>query len=77
MKSYTFDEIKEFVRRIENKKLVETKEILLLQDKNGDSVAHWLSIRHSTWITDDLEILSLANRGGRTVEDILIRAGKI
>ena len=53
------------------------KEILLLQDKDGDSVAHWLASWHLTWITDDLEILSLANRWGRTVEDTLVKRGKI
>jgi len=53
------------------------KDILMLQSEVETSVAHELASWHLTWITDDLEILSLANRWGRTVEDTLVKRGKI
>ena len=53
------------------------KEILLLQDNSGYSVMHRLAFWHPTWTTDDPEILSLANNWGKTIEDTLVKRGKI
>ena len=43
MKTYTSFEILEFAYQITNKEIAETKEILMKQNKDGFSVAHWLA----------------------------------
>jgi len=40
------------------------KKILMLQSRNGWSVAYVLAHLHPTWTTSDPEILSLANKNG-------------
>ena len=108
MKKYTFEEIKEFARQIENKEIKETKEVLRRKDEGGWSVAHelafpsdvtnwstgdkeilklkdkgkWsvaheLAYIHPTWSTGDIEVLSLADKYGCTVEDVLVKKGKM
>jgi len=109
MKIYSYSEIRELAYQINNKEIIETKEILMRQnkdgfsvahrlvwdsgytswstndkkilmikDKDGYSVAHGLAHHHSTWITDDPEILSLYAPGWKeTVEDTLIQRGKL
>ena len=37
------EELVEFTHQIENKEIAETKEILMKQNKDGFSVAHWLA----------------------------------
>ena len=108
-KIYTFEEIDKFAHQIENKKFIETKEILMRQtdegytvahklawsanltdwetcdkeilmlqyEKSSYSVAHHLADYHPTWTTSDIEVLSLACFNGETVEDVLIRKGKM
>jgi len=65
----THRELKRFAHQIEDKKLVETKEILLLQDEDGNSVAHWLAINSlfTKWSTKDKEILMLKTNRGYSV----------
>lgn len=55
----------------------EDKEILKLKDYAERSVAYLLAYYHPTWTTDNLEILSLVNKYGETVEDMLEEKGKI
>ena len=55
----------------------ENKEILKLKDENKWSVAHELAYNHPTWSTGDIEVLSLADKYGCTVEDVLVKKGKM
>ena len=50
------------------------KNILLIQDNNGNSVAHWLAFdsNETGWVTDDIEILLLQNDKRSCVLDFLI-----
>ena len=77
MKTYTYDEIVEFARQINNKEIKETREILMRKEEGGYSVAHRLAFWHPTWITGNIEILSLIDIWERTVEDILEEKGKM
>jgi len=73
LKIYTFEEIDEFACQIENKETTETKEILMLQDNSGTSVAHCLG-RNSDktkWKTFDKEILMLQNSDKTSVAHLL------
>jgi len=75
---YWYNEILEFVGQIERKEIRETKEVLMKQTDEHFSVAHWLAHFHSTWTTNDLEILILYSpTWKRTVEDMLEEKGKI
>jgi len=77
-KIYPVSEVVTFARQINNKKIVETKEILMRQDNGGTSVAYRLAYYHPTWITDDPEILILYSRDWKeTVEDLLVRKNKM
>lgn len=54
------------------------KEVLMLQNRRGNSVAHKLADNHPTWKTEDIEILSLySSQRKKSVEDILEEGGKI
>jgi len=78
MKMNIYNKIKEFARQIENKEIVETKEILMKQDSDGWSVAYLLADYHPTWTTDDPEILSLYHSlWNQTVEDVLVKRNKM
>jgi len=62
---------------IEKREILETKEILMRKDEEGISVAHWLAVYYFDWTTEELEVLSLVNNKGETVEDILVKNGKM
>ena len=69
-------EIDKIARQIENKEIVETKEILLLQNKNRNSVAHWLAYHSDTtkWSTNDKDILKLQDKDEWSVAHQLAKA---
>jgi len=69
-KLYNCQEINKFARQINNKEIAETKEILLLQDEFGWSVAHWL-VSRTTWSTDDRDILMLQDMHKESVAHLL------
>lgn len=69
-KKYSSERISYIAILIAIKRENTTKDILMLQDQDGKSVAHYLG-QYSTWETNDPEILSLSNDNGETVEDIL------
>jgi len=63
-------------RQIENKELIETEEILLLQDEYGWSVAHYLAIysdRKNYWSTENKEVLMLQTSSGVSVAYLLAK----
>jgi len=58
--------------------ITEDKEILMLQDSDGRSVAHILADNHPTWNTNIPEILILySSMWKETVEDTLVGRNRI
>ena len=72
-KIYTYLEIKEFASQIENKDIIETREILMKQNENEYSVAHQLASNSDTtnWSINDKEILMLQKENGISVAHYL------
>jgi len=73
MKIYTYDEITHFARQIENKELIETKEILMRKGEGGWSVVHVLAWNsdNTKWQTFDKEILMLQDENETSVAHCL------
>jgi len=66
---YNRREILSFVRQINNKEIVETKEILMRKDDYGYSVAHELANNSDMtgWYTEDKDVLMLQDKQGENV----------